>query len=104
AAGGIFMDAPDAAGAGGNQRKQVSQAALLSHVGGSYSRTGDVQVTQGNLPAAMTMYQKSLATAQQLAKAEPDQGRWQRDLSVYYNKIGEVEKAQHAFADALKSY
>jgi tetratricopeptide (TPR) repeat protein len=106
AAGGIFMEASDAAGAGGggNQRKQVSQAALLSHVAGSYSRIGDVQVTQGNLPAAMTMYQKSLATAQQLANAEPDEGRWQRDLSLYYNKIGEVEKARHAFPDALKSY
>jgi tetratricopeptide (TPR) repeat protein len=104
AAGGIFFDAPDSAAAGGSQHKQVSQAALLAHVAGSYSQIGDVQETRGNLPAAMTMFQKSLAIAQQLAKAEPDNGRWQRDLSVYYNKVAEVEKAQHAFADALQTY
>ena len=104
AVGGIFFDAPDPAAPGGSQRKEVSQAALLAHVAGSYSLIGDVQETRGNLPAAMTMFQKSLPIAQQLAKAEPNSGRWQRDLSVYYNKVAEVEKAQHAFADALQTY
>jgi tetratricopeptide (TPR) repeat protein len=104
AVGGVFFDALDPAAPGGSQRGQFSQAALLAHVAGSYSQIGDVQETRGNLPAAMAMFQKSLAIAQQLAKAEPGSGRWQRDLSVYYNKVAEVEKAQHAFADALQTY
>jgi tetratricopeptide (TPR) repeat protein len=104
AVGGVFFDALDPAAPGGSQRGQFSQAALLAHVAGSYSQIGDVQETRGNLPAAMAMFQKSLAIAQQLVKAEPDSGRWQRDLSVYYNKVAEVEKAQHAFADALQTY
>jgi hypothetical protein len=48
AVGGFFLDAPDPAAAGGSQRKQVSQAALLAHVAGSYSLIGDVQETRGN--------------------------------------------------------
>ena len=104
AVGGIFYDALDPAAPGGSRRKEFSQAALLANVAGSYSQIGDVQQTRGNLPAAMAMFQKSLAIAQQLAKAEPDDGGWQRDLSVSYNKVAEVEKAQHAFAHALQTY
>jgi tetratricopeptide (TPR) repeat protein len=104
AVGGIFFDALGPNAPGASQRGQFSQAALLAHVAGSYSQIGDVQETRGDLPAAMAMFQKSLAIAQQLAKVEPDIGRWQRDLSIYYNKVAEVEKAQHAFADALQTY
>jgi tetratricopeptide (TPR) repeat protein len=104
AGGAIFVDVPDPTAPGGSQRKPVSQAGLLARVAVSYGLIGDVQETRGNLPAAMAMFQKSPAIAQQLAKAEPDDGRWQRDLSLYYNKVAEVEKAQHAFADALATY
>jgi hypothetical protein len=39
-----------------------------------------------------------------LLKAEPDAPRSQRDLSVSYNKIGDVQSAQGDLTSALSSY
>ena len=39
-----------------------------------------------------------------LAKSDPGNAGWQRDLSVSYNKIGNVQKAQGDLAGALKFY
>ena len=39
-----------------------------------------------------------------LAKADPGNAGWQRDLSVSYNKIGEVLVAQGNLPEALKSF
>jgi hypothetical protein len=41
---------------------------------------------------------------QHLLKAEPDAPRFQRDLSVSYNKIGEVQRAQGDLLSAMSSY
>jgi hypothetical protein len=46
---------------------------------------------RGNLVAALTSYQASLAIAARLAEADPDNAGWQRDLSVSHNKIGDVQ-------------
>src|SRR5262249_29459117 len=43
---------------------------------------GYVQVAQGDLSAALTSYRASLAIAERLAKADPSNASWQRDLSV----------------------
>jgi tetratricopeptide (TPR) repeat protein len=51
----------------------------------------------GHLHAAET-------TVQRLLKAEPDAPRSQRDLSVSYNKIGDVQSAQGDLPSALSSY
>jgi hypothetical protein len=53
----------------------------------SHNKIGDVQRAQGNLPAALTSYQASLGIAERLAKADPGNAGWQRDLSVSHNKI-----------------
>ena len=68
------------------------------------SKIGDVQRAQGNLPAALTSYQASLAIAERLAKADPGNAGWQRDLSVSHNKIGDVLRAQGNLPAALTSY
>ena len=52
----------------------------------SYENVGDVQVAQGNLPAALASYQASLAISDRLAKSDPGNAGWQRDLSVSYDK------------------
>ena len=39
-----------------------------------------------------------------LAKADPGNAGWQRDLSVSYNKIGDVLVAQGNLPEALKSF
>jgi hypothetical protein len=62
-----------------------------------------VPVAQGNLPEALKSYQADLAIADRLAKADPGNAGWQRDLSVSYNKIGDVLVAQGNLPEALKS-
>ena len=47
-----------------------------------YDKIGDVLVAQGNLPAALKSYRDDLAIAERLAKADPGNAGWQRDLSV----------------------
>ena len=61
-------------------------------------------VAQGNLAEALKSYQDSLAISERLAKADPSNAGWQRDLSVSYDKIGDVLVAQGNLAEALKAY
>jgi hypothetical protein len=49
-----------------------------------------VLVAQGNLPEALKSFRDGLAIADRLAKADPGNLNWQRDLSVSLNKIGDV--------------
>ena len=44
-------------------------------------------VAQGNLPEALKSYQGSLAIADRLAKADPNNAGWQRDLSVCTTRL-----------------
>src|SRR4051794_19660638 len=41
---------------------------------------------------------------ERLAKSDPGNAGWQRDLSVSYEKIGDVQVAQGDLASALQSY
>ena len=59
---------------------------------------------QGDLAAALTSYQASLEIFERLAKADPGNAGWQRDLSVSHDKIGDVQRAQGDLAAALTSY
>ena len=63
-----------------------------------------MQVAQGNLPAALTSYQASLAIWERLAKSDPANAGWQRALSVSHNKVGDVQVAQGNLPAALTSY
>ena len=42
--------------------------------------------------------------ADRLAKFDPGNADWQRDVSVSHNKIGDVQRAQGNLPEALKSY
>ena len=70
----------------------------------SHNRIGDVLRDQGNLPGALESYRASLAIAERLAKADPGNADWQRDLSVSHNGIGDVLRAQGNLPGALESY
>ena len=61
-------------------------------------------VAQGNLPEALKSYQDSLDIRDRLARADPGNAGWQRDLSVSYKKVGDVLVAQGNLPEALKSY
>ena len=61
-------------------------------------------MAQGNLPEALTSFRDGLAIADRLAQADPGNAGWQRDLSVSYNKIGDVLVAQGNLPEALTSF
>ena len=63
-----------------------------------------MQRARGNLDAALKAYQDSLAIAEKLAAQDPSNTEWQRDLSVSFNKIGDVQRARGNLDAALKAY
>ena len=63
-----------------------------------------MQRAQGDLAEALKSYRDSLAIRERLAKSDPSNAGWQRDLSVSYINVGDVQKAQGDLAGALKSY
>ncbi|MFN6106490.1 MAG: hypothetical protein ACK5EA_18815, partial [Planctomycetaceae bacterium] len=58
----------------------------------------------GDGPAARDAFQKSLDIAQKLASAEPDRADYQRDLSVSFNKMGDLELSQGNVAAARDAF
>jgi tetratricopeptide (TPR) repeat protein len=56
------------------------------------------------LPAALTAYRASLGIAETLAKRDPGNSEWQRDLSVSHDRIGDVLRAQGDLPAALTAY
>ena len=56
------------------------------------------------MPSALKSYSEGLAIVEHLAKSDPGNAGWQRDLSASYEKVGGVQKAQGDLNDALKSY
>jgi hypothetical protein len=49
-------------------------------------------------------WRDSLPIAEKLSKQDPSNADWQRDLSVSYEKVGDVLSAQGDLVGALKSY
>ena len=52
----------------------------------------------------MKAYQNRQDIISGLAKADPGNAGWQRDLSVSYNKVGDVQVAQGNLPEALNAY
>ena len=65
---------------------------------------GDTLLAQGKVDAARKAYEQSLAIRERLAKADPANSGWQRDLSVSYSKLGDVEVAAGKLDAARKAY
>ena len=62
------------------------QRRLAARSVGVYEKIGDVLVAQGNLPEALKAFRDSLAISERLAKADPGNAGWQRDLSVSHER------------------
>jgi hypothetical protein len=60
-----------------------------------------VQRAQGDLAAALTSYQASHDIFERLAKADPGNAGWQRDLALSYGRVAIVKVQQGAREDAL---
>jgi tetratricopeptide (TPR) repeat protein len=69
-----------------------------------YNRVGNVQLAQGNLPAALTSYQASFAIMDRLAKSDSGNADWQRDLAASISKLGDVLIKEGKTADAIQKY
>jgi tetratricopeptide (TPR) repeat protein len=65
---------------------------------------GGIAVARGDLGLAKSSYVDAQKIADRLAKADPNNAGWQRDLSVSYSRVGDVLRAQGNLTDALKYY
>lgn len=61
-------------------------------------------MVQGKLADALKSYQARQEIILRLASSDPSNAAWQCDLSVSFNKIGDVEVNRGDLADGLKSY
>jgi tetratricopeptide (TPR) repeat protein len=65
---------------------------------------GDIEQQRGDLGAALATYHEAETIADRLAKSDPGNAGWQRDLSVPYGLVGDVQVAQGNLPAALASY
>jgi hypothetical protein len=63
-----------------------------------------VLVAQGKVDEALKVYRDSLGIRERLAAIDPSNTQWERDLSVSYDKIGDVLVVQGKLDEALKVY
>ena len=72
--------------------------------GVAFSDRGDLCFSQGDLSAALTSYQASLAIRDRLAKADPGNAVWQRDVAVSNERIGDVQSKRGETAKAIAAF
>ncbi|HYO58473.1 tetratricopeptide repeat protein, partial [Archangium sp.] len=65
---------------------------------------GHLYFIRGSLISARNAFSQALEIAQRLAEREPDSARWQRDISVSLNNLGDVLRAQGNLEEALRSF
>jgi tetratricopeptide (TPR) repeat protein len=63
---------------------------------------GDIERARGRLDSALAGYRTVQASAERLATSDPGNAGWQRDLSVSFDRIGNVQVEQGDLAGALK--
>lgn len=65
---------------------------------------GDFACTHTTLAEAQREYDEAQRLAQRLSDADPSNHQWQRDLSVSYERLGNVATAQGRLDDANQAY
>ena len=65
---------------------------------------GDILRARGNLSGARGEYADARAIAERLARSDPANAGWQRDLSASFHRIGDVLVAQGKGEEALTAY
>jgi tetratricopeptide (TPR) repeat protein len=76
---------------------QRSQAAALAETTLSL-------MTMGDLKGALDVARQAQSYMERLAHSDPGNPEWQRDLSVSYERVGDVQRAQGDLKAALRSY
>jgi tetratricopeptide (TPR) repeat protein len=65
---------------------------------------GFARVAEGDRPGALQAYEQSRAIRDKLAARDPDNAEWQRDLSISFDRIGDVQRARGNLDAALEAY
>jgi tetratricopeptide (TPR) repeat protein len=65
---------------------------------------GDIEYARGRLSPALAGYRAAQASAEGMAKSNPGNAGWQRDVSASYDRIGDVLVAQGNLPEARKSF
>lgn len=65
---------------------------------------GNIAVARGNLPEALKSFRDSLAIADRLAQADPDNAGWQRDVAVSNERIGDMHAREGRSDDAIAAF
>ena len=68
------------------------------------SDEADLLTSLGENRSAFDLYQKLLQHITKLVETEPENTEWQRDLSVSYDRVGDMHKANGDGIKALKAY
>ena len=67
-------------------------------------RSGDVLRQGGDGPAALASYRAGLAIREGLAKRDPNNSEWQRDLSVSWSNLGSFAVERKDWAEARAAF
>lgn len=68
----------------------------------NYNNLGDFMTAVGKLPEAAQHVRKSLEIRETLAKRDPNNAEWQRDLFVSYSKRATLLEAKKEAANAVE--
>jgi tetratricopeptide (TPR) repeat protein len=102
----------------GERRAALLSVALHAEAAEQYAQSGEARnaagyllaaageafVETGFLATAERLLRKAMKQHEALAKSDPANATWQRELSVSYGRIGEVLVAQGDLSGALKSF
>lgn len=69
-----------------------------------HALTGDIHAAWGDVAAALAAYIEGMDIAARLAAADPDNARWQHQLSLSHNRIGDIHAARGDLVAARASY
>ena len=91
-----------------DQSSALTSAQVQRDLSVSFDKVGDILKEQGDLDGALHSYRDSLQIRQRLAQADPSSAeasaQVQRDLSISFNKVGDILKEQGDLDGALRSY
>jgi tetratricopeptide (TPR) repeat protein len=65
---------------------------------------GQAWLAAGDLLRAQALFHSCLVITERLARQDPSNALWQRDLSVVHNRLGDVQRAQGNLAASLASF
>ena len=75
---------------------------LVDKYGSNYARK--IHGAKTGLPAAIGKYQAALSVAERMARIDPLNVKWQEDLSINHEKIGDVQREYDDLSASLASY